>query len=122
MMLVAFAGFFTLIAMVIHNKTISTVTAIITFLMSYLIAGVIRRLVFSFYNGEAISDVFSDLSNDMVSQPILEFLYDFLPMGQCLQITSDTVFHPFRLPIYSALFAAITVICGVLMFSKRDMK
>lgn len=122
MMLVAFAGFFTLIAMVIHNKTISTVTAIITFLMSYLIAGVIRRLVFSFYNGEAISDVFSDLSNDMVSQPVLEFLYDFLPMGQCLQITSDTVFHPFRLPIYSALFAAITVICGVLMFSKRDMK
>lgn len=100
MMLVAFAGFFTLIAMVIHNKTISTVTAIITFLMSYLIAGVIRRLVFSFYNEEAISDVFSDLSNDMVSQSVLEFLYDFIPMGQCLQITSDTVFHPFRLPIY----------------------
>ncbi len=48
MMLIAFSGLFTLVAMVIHNKTISTVTSIITFLMSYMIAGVIRRLVFSF--------------------------------------------------------------------------
>lgn len=122
MMLIAFAGFFTLVAMVIHNKTISTVTSIITFLMSYLVAGVIRRLVFGFYNGEAISDIFSDLSNDMVSQPVLEFLYDFIPMGQCLQITSNAVFNPFRLPIYSVLFTAITVICGVLIFSRKDMK
>lgn len=122
MMLIAFAGFFTLVAMVIHNKTISTVTSIITFLMSYLIAGVIRRLVFGFYNGEAISDIFSDLSNDMVSQPVLEFLYDFIPMGQCLQITSNAVFNPFRLPIYSVLFTAITVICGVLIFSRKDIK
>ena len=122
MMLIAFSGFFTLVAMAIHNKTVGVVASIITFLMSYLIAGVIRRLVFSFYNGEAISDVFSGLSNDMVSQPVLEFLYDIIPMGQCLQIISDTVFHPFRLPVYSALFTAITVICGVLIFNKKDMK
>lgn len=122
MMLIAFSGFFTLVAMIIHNKTVSTVTSIVTFLMSYMIAGVIRRLVFSFYNGESISDVFSFLSGDMVSQPALEFLYDFIPMGQCLQITSNTVFHPFRLSAYSAFFTVITVICGVLIFSKRDMK
>ena len=122
MMLIAFAGFFTMVAMLIHNKTISTVISIITFLVSYMIAGVTRRLVFSFYNGESISDVFSFLSGDMVSQSALEFLYDFMPMGQCLQITSNTVFHPFRLPVYSAIFAVITVICGVLIFSKKDMK
>lgn len=122
MMVVSFAGFFTLVAMVIHNKTISTVTSIITFLMSYMIVGVIRRLVFAFYNGESISDVFYGLSNDMISQPVLEFFYDFIPMGQCLQITSDTVFHPFRLPVYSALFTVMTMICGVLIFGKKDMK
>lgn len=122
MMLIAFAGFFTLVAMAIHNKTMGAVISIIFFLASYMIAAVIRRLVFSFYNGEAISDVFSGLSNDMVSQPVLEFLYDIIPMGQCLQIISDTVFHPFRLPVYSALFTAITVICGVLIFNKKDMK
>lgn len=122
MMLVAFSGFFTLVAMAIHNKTMGVVTSIIVFLASYMIAGVIRRLVFSFYNGEAISDVFSGLSNDMVSQPVLEFLYDIIPMGQCFQIISGTVFHPLRLPVYSALFTAITVICGVLVFRKKDMK
>lgn len=122
MMLIAFSGLFTMVAMVIHNKTISTVTSILIFLMGYMIAGVIRRLVFSFYNGESISDVFSFLSSDMVSQPALEFLYDFIPMGQCLQITSNTVFHPFRLPGYSVAFAIITVICGVLLFGKKDMK
>ena len=121
-MLAAFAGFFTLIAMVIHNKTISTVTAMITFLLSYLMAGVIRRLVFCFYNGESVSDVFSFLSNDMVSQPVLEFWNDFIPMGQCIQIVNGTVFHPLRLPVYSALFTVITVICGVLIFHKKDMK
>lgn len=122
MMLIAFAGIFTLLAMLIQNKTTATVTCIITFLLSYTATGVIRRLVFSFYNGESISDVFYDLSNDMISQPVLEFFYDFIPMGQCLQITSNSVFHPFRLPVYSALFTAITVICGVLIFNKRDMK
>lgn len=122
MMLIAFSGLFTLIAMVIHNKTISTVASIITFLVSYMTAGVIRRLVFSFYNGESISDVFSMLSKDMVSQPALEFLYDFIPMGQCFQITGNSVLHPYRLPVYSAIFAVITVICGVLIFGKKDMK
>lgn len=122
MVLVAFSGLFTMIAMVIHNKSISTVASVLTFLISYMIAGVIRRLVFSFYNGESISDVFSFLSEDMVSQPALEFLYDFIPMGQCLQITSNTVFHPFRLPVYSAFFAIITVICGALLFGKKDIK
>ena len=122
MMLVAFSGFFTLVAMVIHNKTMGAVISIIVYLASYMIVAVIRRLVFSFYNGEAISDIFSGLSDDMVSQPVLEFLNDFIPMGQCLQITSDTVFHPLRLPVYSALFTAITVICGVLVFRKKDMK
>jgi len=122
MMLIAFSGFFTLVAMLIHNKTISTATSIITFLVSYMIAGITQRLVFSFYNGESISDVFSNLSSDMVSQPALEFLYDFIPMGQCFQITSNRVLHPFRLPVYSAFFAVITVICGVLIFSKKDIK
>lgn len=122
MMLIAFAGFFTLLAMIIHNKTTATVACIIIFLLSYIAAGVIRRLVFSFYNGESISDVFSVLSNDMISQPVLEFFYDFIPMGQCLQITSNSVFHPFRLPLYSLLFATITVICGILAFGKRDVK
>ena len=121
-MLIAFAGFFTLLAMIIHNKTTATVACIIIFLLSYIAAGVIRRLVFSFYSGESISDVFSVLSNDMISQPVLEFFYDFIPMGQCLQITSNSVFHPFRLPLYSLLFAAITVICGILAFGKRDVK
>lgn len=87
-----------------------------------MVAGVIRRLVFSFYNGESISDVFYDLSSDMVSQPILEFFYDFIPMGQCLQITSNSVLHPSRLPVYSLLFTAITVVCGILIFSRKDMK
>lgn len=122
MMLLAFAGFFTMLAMAIHNKTISTVTSILTFLMSYLAAGVIRRLVFGFYNGEDISDIFYDLSNETVSRSVTEFLYDFIPMGQCLQITSNTVFNPLRLPVYSALFTAITVICGVMIFSKKDIK
>ena len=122
MMLIAFTGFFTLVAMVLSNKTASTVTCIVSFLLSYMVAGVIRRLVFSFYNGESISDVFYDLSSDMVSQPILEFFYDFIPMGQCLQITSNSVLHPSRLPVYSLLFTAITVVCGILIFSRKDMK
>lgn len=122
MMLIAFAGFFTLVAMVIHNKTISIVASAMTFFMGYIIAGVTRRLVYSFYNGESISDVFSFLSGDMVSQPALEFLYDFIPMGQCFQITGNSVLHPLRLPVYSVFFTVITVICGALVFGKKDIK
>lgn len=122
MMLVAFSGFFVLVAMTIHNKTMGAVSSIIVFLMGYIIAGVVRRLVFCFYTGEPVSDVFSNLSSDMVSQPVLEFLYDFIPMGQCLQITSNSVLHPLRLPVFSILFTIITVVCGILIFSIKDMK
>lgn len=122
MMLIAFAGLFTFIAMAIHNKTTATVTAIITFLISYLAEVEIRRLVFAFYNGEAISDMFPGLSNDRVSQPVIEFLYDFIPTGQCLQITGGAVFSPVKLPVYSALFTALTILCGVLLFSRKDIK
>lgn len=122
MMLTAFSGFYTLIAMTIDNRTVSTVLSVTAFLGGYIITGVIRRLVFCFYNNESVSDVFSFLSEEKVSRPLLEFLYDFLPMGQCLQLTTDTVFHPFRLPLYSFLFTGLTLFCGIGIFGRKDVK
>lgn len=122
MMIIAFASFFTSVSMIIHSKTISAVTCIIAFLISCIVEGIVQRLVFCHYNGEQISDVFSNLSEDMVSQPLLEFLYDFIPTGQCFQITRDIALHPLKLPIYSAVFTIITVVCGVLAFNQKDIK
>lgn len=120
------AGKTTLIRLIVGHARpkiyLANFMSVTAFLGSYIMAGIIRRLVFCFYNNESVSDVFSFLSEERVSRPLLEFLYDFLPMGQCLQLTTDTVFHPFRLPLYSFLFTGLTLLCGIGIFGGKDVK
>lgn len=122
MMLVASAGLYTLLAMAIHNKGISVATSIVTFLVSYGLSCVVQRLVYGLRNGEALSDILGFLSEGMISQPVLEFIYDLFPSGQTLQYSGNIILHPIRLPLCALAFCLVTILCGLAIFNKRDMK
>lgn len=122
LMLIAFSGLFTFMAMLIQGKAISSITCILTFLLSYLAESIIRTLVLGLYEGIAVSEQFSFLSDEMISQTALEWIYDFLPTGQSMQITSGIVLNPLRLPLCSLLFTSVTVSFGLIIFCRKDLK
>ncbi len=109
LMLIATSSLFTFMAMLISNKASSVLVCVLMLIASFVLETVIRSRIF---NAEAI---YSEVG-------LLVFLYDCIPMGQCFQLTSGMVFHPFRLPIYSLLFISATIGCGIVFFEKKDLK
>ena len=82
----------------------------------FLGAPFLQTAVFSYYHGASLNHMPSESV-----RPLLEFLYDFLPVGQELQI-SGIFIHLYRLPVYSVICIALTTICGMAVFTKKDLK
>ena len=52
---------------------------------------------------------------------VYQFLYDFTPGGQIVQITEMNVTDPLRLCLYAALITAVTTGTGLYFFEKKDL-
>lgn len=117
LMLIAMSGLFSLIAMLISNKSSSLLVCIMICLSSFVLENIVKTWIFNGFD----EGIFPK-AKIFHSQFISELLYDVIPMGQCLQITGEMVFHPFRLPLYSLLFIIITLVCGIWFFEKKDLK
>ena len=112
----ALAGLFTLPAMLISNQTISTVCNIMLFFVLYSAETSIQRIIFARLDGKA-----SMVTRGILSQPVLEFVYDFIPLGQVIQVMGK-ILHPVRAPVFSLVFAVVSVLLGTALFSKKDIK
>ena len=117
LMLIAMSGLFSLIAMLISNKSSSLLVCIMICLSSFVLENIVKTWIFNGFDEGIFPKAII-----FHSQFISELLYDVIPMGQCLQITGEMVFHPFRLPLYSLLFIIITLVCGIWFFEKKDLK
>lgn len=53
---------------------------------------------------------------------VLTFLYDFLPTGQMLQLSSGIVFHPRLLTVYSLAGIAVTCFSGAVLFARKNIR
>ncbi len=53
---------------------------------------------------------------------IFEFLHDFLPGGQMMQITEQNAAHLERLPLYSLVILIGTTACGICFFRRKNIK
>lgn len=109
LMLMAMSSFFTFMAMLISNKANSVLVCILIFIACFILETIIKSRIFN------VELIYSNIE-------LLKFLYNCIPMGQCFQLTSGMAFHPFRLPIYSLLFIAVTIGCGLAFFEKKDLK
>lgn len=116
LMLGAYAGIFTLLSMLIDSKAISATVCMVSYVVLFLGAPFLQTAVFSYYHGASLNHMPSESV-----RPLLEFLYDFLPVGQELQI-SGIFIHLYRLPAYSVICIALTTICGMAVFTKKDLK
>lgn len=53
---------------------------------------------------------------------VYEFLQDFTPGGQALQIASMDTDAPGRLAVYDAAILLLSTSCGIIFFRRKDLK
>lgn len=137
LLVLSFAALFTLLAMLIHNKALLSITAVLTFfLLLFAALFVMQRLEEPEYitgqysmaiNGELVQE-------DPVPNPsylrgtkraVYEFLQDFLPTGQTFLLTqgdgSGSPAHPLRMALCSLLLALANTLGGILAFRRKDI-
>lgn len=135
---IALSSLLLLIAMLIHSKSHSVVVAIIVSIVlligAFVIANGLNQPEYtSSVSVSASEDGVNSSDNQIVMEKnpyylsgakrdVYEFLYDFLPGCQTMQILEQNPAHPARLPVYSLILIVITTACGVFVFRKKDIK
>ena len=117
-MLAEFASLFTMVSTIISNKTSSVSACLIIYAVLYIITNYLRIAVFSYYGAEVVS---SGIYNE-VTKFIFEFLYDFLPTGQSLQISSGFILHPYSFFFYSILNIMLTTVGAVKIYAQNCLQ
>ena len=57
-----------------------------------------------------------------IKREVYQFIYDFLPSGQAMQMMTAAVLHPIRMALCSVVIAATSVLAGVRLFKGKDVK
>ena len=130
----SFTGLFTLIAMLCQNKAAVAVICVVgafvllfgaTFIQSSLSQ---PEMVNDYYYDEAQDEwIEGDLIPNQsyvggVKRQIYEFLQDFLPGGQSIQISQAQLEDPWLLQGYSAIIAIASSAIGLVLFRRKDLK
>lgn len=131
-----YASMCTLIGMLVHNRSFSLLTGILL-TIGLLICGTFcsSRLEEPEYYFDYAFIIMEDGSHPSSSEPIInpyylegnarqlvQFLYDFLPGGQAIQISNLDVAHPYLLLLYSLGITGASTLAGLAFFKKKDLK
>lgn len=135
--LAVFSAIFTLLTMTMGNKAGSAVVCILCALLLFMQAVVVESLLEEpeFYGPEIIisDDGGMSYSGEMERNPnyipegspkraFYNFLMDFMPGGQALQISEHTVDNLVQMCLYDIGWLVILTGAGVLIFRRKDLK
>lgn len=132
-MVVAFVSIYTTISMLNQNKAIVTVICLIGFIVLLFMASYINARLSApeFYENYVLTSSGSPMVFDTVKNPeylrgasrtVFQFLYDFLPSGQALQISDLEAVNLWRMPVYSAIIILVTTVFGLSVFKRKNIK
>lgn len=133
-MTAAYAGIYTLVAMLNQNKAIAAVICVLgSFILLFVGIYVNQRLeepktypvyMYADETGEIRSEENEPNPTYLsgTKREVYEFLYDFLPSGQALQLTQMTAEHLWALALYDGILVVLTTGAGVLCFRRKDLK
>lgn len=135
LMVTAFSGIFTLLSMLIHNKSISSVVCIMGFFaLLFLSIYIMQRLEAPEF---IESNFIMSLDGEIVqgepcpnpsylrgtTRAVYGFFADFLPTSQSFRIAQTGALpQPWRFCVYSALITVASTLAGILLFRKKDLK
>lgn len=129
----AFVAVFTLVSMLCGSKAYSVAICILI-AFALLFAGVAINSALNepeFYdaysvttNGETYTEEASRNPNYLsgTKRKVYEFMYDFVPGGQSVQLVSMTASHLWILALYDLVIVVASTWAGVALFSRKDLK
>ncbi len=130
--LAAFSALFTFIGMLISNKSLAAVTSLL-FFIGLLVLG--SYLYQALQQPEFDTNIIITMEEGMqlgeptpnpayltgVKREIYQFFADFLPTGQCVQMTELNILHPLRMILSSLSITAVITAAGIFLFRKKDL-
>lgn len=131
LMIIAYAAIFNMLSMILQNKTVCVCLCLIAVMVSmFLCFYLMKRLedgptveIYQMVNGQTTTATVPNKQYVAGSlRQIFQFIMDFLPSGQGLQISGQSAAHLKLMPLYSAGIILFTNIVGILSFERKDMK
>ena len=138
-MLAALASILTMISMLVQSKAASAVITLLVFFLLVALAGFsYNRLSEPEMNSSGIEIRTTD-SGDVEyiqhDKPVpnpnyvsgnlrkaLEFIVNFLPTGQGILLSVGKAAQPLLMPLYSLIVTMITLVAGIMLFRRKDLK
>lgn len=131
--IVAFTSIFTTISMLNQNKAVVAVICLIGFIILLFMASYLNARLSApeFYENYVITSGGSPMVVETVENPdylrgtaraVCQFLYDFLPSGQALQISNFDAPNLWQMPIYSLIIIIVTTAVGLIGFKRKNLK
>lgn len=130
-----FSAIFTFIAMLNQNKAVVAVISLIVSLVILFAGSYLKNILAEpeYYEGvvymteEGVMESNKKIKNSRYIEPglqrdIYEFLDEFLPGGQQLQLSQSEVAEPFKYMGYSSIITLAVTGCGVIAFRRKDLK
>lgn len=136
LMTAALASIFSMLSMLNQNKSLVAIVSVVSmfgliFLTIYLtmklgapefMEGVSNVVT----NGDTITQTIEMIPNPSYLKPeqrsVYEFLFNFLPTGQGVQISNVEIGSPLEIGIYSVMITVLMNIIGILGFRRKDLK
>ena len=130
----SYCGLFTLVAMLCQNKAAVAVICVVgAFALLMLASYLLNALSAPEYTNEYYYDASAEnwIEGELVpnkayvsgiKRQIFEFLNNFLPGGQALQIAQARVESPWILQCYSYIIVAVSSAIGMIFFRRKDLK
>lgn len=122
MMIFALTSIYTLLCLLITNKATSAVICVLVsfalFFSTITIKSRLKEIKFNESNVNTSTAV-EQLDTKL---DLYQFLYDFVPTCQGMQIAMQTSNEPWRLPVYSSIIIIISSGLGVFLFRRKDLK
>jgi len=132
LIIILFSSLYTFIAMCIQNRSIVMLICVISFFALLFEAMRINELLrqeptytpMEYVDGEFIEkeEVPNPYYVSGFKRDVYEFLFDLLPSGQSVQITSWEVDGKWNLAIYSLVVSIVNMGIGLSIFQRRDIK
>lgn len=129
----SFSAVFTLVGMNSQSKAGSAVGMLLLvlatmFLCSYLLAQLNEPE--TTVMGQILADGTVAMTDpepnpDYISgtkRAVYQFIVDFWPMGQGMQISNQEVTHPWQMGLYSVVLVILSTAAGIACFRKKDIK
>ncbi len=128
----AFSAIFTFIGMICSNKAISAVLCILVFLGFTIFTSMIYNAL---SQPELSSSILVTAEGMQMTDPtpnpnyvrgvwrdIYQFIIDFLPTGQGIQMSDLNIAHPVCMGLSSIFITIVVTLGGIVAFNKKDLK